>query len=324
MNNSSKTALRILGVIGAVIFSILLVVTMIAAPLYSVTMSITKPDTVISIIRGIDYKELLLSDETINSTIEDILTGTTYLPEEIETYIAPLIESPAMDEVIGVYVEDVVDAFRGNETAFSLTPQTLESIVEEHMDAIVTLAQEHAPEGKVIDKATAEETIRKAASTYGGQLIEALPDAAQIHTLAEEIRKDTPISIFIEPTVPYILYGAIVLLAALVFFCRFEKLKGLLWVGIDALIASLPLFAIFALIGDGSSIANAFSAIPSVGTVLESVLAVLSHKTMLGGIILIAVAVLLIAGYITYTVLMNKRADNAIVPAPVTAETETL
>ena len=324
MNSSAKTALRVLGIFGAVIFSILLVVLMIVAPLYSATTSITDPDTIVSIIRNIDYTDFLLSEEILGGSIEDTLTEDVELPEEVKTYILPIVQSPVMDDVVSVYVEDVLDTFRGEQADFRLTPQVLESIVDEHMDTIVTLIQENAPEGTVIDTAKAQNTVRNAARTYGDKFIDALPAAETIRGIAEDFQSSSPATVLIEPSVLYVLYGVIALLAVFVFFCRFEKLKGLLWLGIDALIASLPLFLVFAVIGDGTGIADALSVVSSVGAILLPTLSILSNKTMIGAIVLAVAGVLFIAGFITYTVVKNKRAAAALAPALAETQQKTL
>lgn len=62
-----------------------------------------------------------------------------------------------------------------------------------------------------------------------------------------------------------------------------------------------------------------FDKIESVAT-----LSILSNKTMIGAIVLAVAGVLFIAGFITYTVVKNKRAAAALAPALAETQQKTL
>ena len=113
------------------------------------------------------------------------------------------------------------------------------------------------------------------------------------------------------PAVAYTLYGAIILLTLLILLCRYKNLNGLVWLGVDALLAGIPLMGLCLILGSGSLLPA--MAVPT--SVVTAVAGVVLGEVQTGVIILLVAGVALIAGGIIYKVARKKAAgktDNAV------------
>ena len=102
-------------------------------------------------------------------------------------------------------------------------------------------------------------------------------------------------------------------LALLIFLCRWPHQEGLLWLGIDAALASLPVLGIAVSI-KGAQITDALTQGTGVpGGVFAPVLRHAGNTILIGGVILLAAAVLLIALFILLRDRRMKKAAAAAV-----------
>lgn len=127
-----------------------------------------------------------------------------------------------------------------------------------------------------------------------------------------EIQK--PMELLVSTTVPVVLYTTIGVLAAIIFVCLLHKFRGLLCLGIDALIAAVPLFIVYLALSNEALIT---SMLGESATLVATLIAVLVGKLGIYLIVLAVVGVLFIAGYITYTVLIKKKGATIIEPEAV-------
>lgn len=313
MNNGVKQFFRVLGVIASVLLSIVLVVTLIVVPMYSVTKSLVKPENITKIIQDVDYVELLLGQPQVGETIDEVLEQNPELKEELETYVEPIIQSPIVEDIVTMYAEDVTGIINGELTEYSLNKETLSALVDEHMDTVVGMIQEKVPEGSDVTEEAIREKVSATVETYGDAIIEAMPAPEEIQTMIGGVKEQPVIALAIDSSVPYILYGFIAVLAVLIFFCLYGRARGLLCLGIDALVASLFLFAISFLLGENGLIGGMIGSDPQISSLLSPAIGLLSSKTLLGAIIVIVSGVVLIAGYVAWNVYKNKaaKADDA-------------
>ena len=87
------------------------------------------------------------------------------------------------------------------------------------------------------------------------------------------------------------------ILAALIFLCRWPHQEGLLWLGIDSALAALPVLGI-AISFKGAQFSQALAAGTGLPNVFAPVLRQAGNATLAGGALLLAAAVLLIGGYV--------------------------
>lgn len=328
MNKTAKQVFRVLGVIASILLSIVLVAMLIIAPVYSVAKSLVRPQNITQIIRDIDYAELLLDSGAVDETLGEFVEVAPELKEHMETYVKPIMQSPIMEEVVEIYAEDVAAILDGSATAFTLNEQLLSDIASKHMDQVIDIVRENTPEGTTIPEDVIRQKVSETVDTYGSELIAAMPDVEEVKEMVSSLQQDSAAALVLDTSVPYILYGAVALIAVLIFFCLYGGGRGLLCLGIDSVIAALVLFALCALLGENGIVASLVGAVPGIGTVLMSAISLVGSKTLVVAIIVTVVGVLLIAGYVTWVVLKKKRAaadvsKEALSEPAVTAE-ETL
>ena len=111
-------------------------------------------------------------------------------------------------------------------------------------------------------------------------------------------------------TVPIALYVTIGVLAAIIFVCLLHKFRGLLCLGIDALIAALILLVPYLVLNNDALIGSLLGESAELAIPLINVL---STKLGIYLIVLSVVGVAFIAGFIAYRVLVKKKAAAAAV-----------
>lgn len=310
MNVKSK-ALRVLGVIGGVLLSILLVVMLIAAPLYSVTASIITPQTVTKVVQNIDYAAMLGESDAL----ED-LEGTEHLPSEM---MGAMMESPFVEDVLSTYTETMVAVLRGGEPTDVLSKEKLLAMADEHMDDLLQLVNTYMPDADTLTEAEMREHIHEAVDSMGEELLQTLPTGAELQEMVLEDSTVGALTVLVNTSVPLMLYGIIAVLAALIFVCLLHRFRGLLCLGIDALVALIPLLSVYLLLREGGLLYNQIVN-ASNPTVMASVLDVLSQNMLVAVIVMAVVGLALIAGYTMYVSHLKKQAA-APVEAPVEAPT---
>jgi len=99
------------------------------------------------------------------------------------------------------------------------------------------------------------------------------------------------------PIILISLLGAAFVLALLIFLFRWPRQEGLMWLGIDAALAALPVLGI-AVSLKGAQISQLLAQSAGVPNVFGPVLRHAGNTMLLGGLLLLAAAVLFIAGFI--------------------------
>lgn len=101
----------------------------------------------------------------------------------------------------------------------------------------------------------------------------------------------------VSPTVSITFIVAIAILVLLIALCRFNRFGGMLWLGIDALIAALPL-ALLAAGANGITAALLLDeSLAAVAPLITSVTTVLSQKLTVSAVIYAVIGIALIVGY---------------------------
>ena len=296
MNVQNKT-LRVLGTIGGVLFSIVLIFALIGSLFFSVTASLVKPETIMTLAKEYSLTEQVMGDASVNDAISQ-----EGIPTEL---VNDLLDSPFFKDTVEAYTNDVVAAVQGKQPDVVFNEQTVKQFAEDHMDSLVGLVKKHAPEDSQITDDEIQTAVRELADEYATILVEAMPSGEQVREMLVESEIQKPMELLVSTTVPVVLYTIICVLAAIIFVCLLHKFRGLLCLGIDALIAAVPLFIVYLALSNEALIA---SMLGESATLAATLIAVLVGKLGVYLILLTLVGVLFIAGYITYTVLMKKKA----------------
>lgn len=296
MNVQNKT-LRVLGTIGGVLFSIVLIFALIGSLFFSVTASLVKPETIMTLAKEYSLTEQVMGDASVNDAISQ-----EGIPTEL---VNDLLVSPFFKDTVEAYTNDVVAAVQGKQPDVVFNEQTVKQFAEDHMDSLVGLVKKHAPEDSQTTDDEIQTAVRELADEYATILVEAMPSGEQVREMLVESEIQKPMELLVSTTVPVVLYTIICVLAAIIFVCLLHKFRGLLCLGIDALIAAVPLFIVYLALSNEALIA---SMLGESATLAATLIAVLVGKLGVYLILLTLVGVLFIAGYITYTVLMKKKA----------------
>lgn len=296
MNVQNKT-LRVLGTIGGVLFSIVLIFALIGSLFFSVTASLVKPETIMTLAKEYSLTEQVMGDASVNDAISQ-----EGIPTEL---VNDLLDSPFFKDTVEAYTNDVVAAVQGKQPDVVFNEQTVKQFAEDHLDSLVGLVKKHAPEDSQITDDEIQTAVRELADEYATILVEAMPSGEQVREMLVESEIQKPMELLVGTTVPVVLYTIICVLAAIIFVCLLHKFRGLLCLGIDALIAAVPLFIVYLALSNEALIA---SMLGESATLAATLIAVLVGKLGVYLILLTLVGVLFIAGYITYTVLMKKKA----------------
>ena len=296
MNVQNKT-LRVLGTIGGVLFSIVLIFALIGSLFFSVTASLVKPETIMTLAKEYSLTEQVMGDASVNDAISQ-----EGIPTEL---VNDLLDSPFFKDTVEAYTNDVVAAVQGKQPDVVFNEQTVKQFAEDHMDSLVGLVKKHAPEDSQTTDDEIQTAVRELADEYATILVEAMPSGEQVREMLVESETQKPMELLVSTTVPVVLYTIICVLAAIIFVCLLHKFRGLLCLGIDALIAAVPLFIVYLALSNEALIA---SMLGEGATLAATLIAVLVGKLGVYLILLTLVGVLFIAGYITYTVLMKKKA----------------
>ncbi len=305
MNVKSK-ALRVLGTIGGVLFSIVLIFALIGSLVFSVSTVLVEPETIVTIVKEINLAEQVLSDESVKQALEQ---------EGIQAeMITELLDSPFFEDTVEVYTNEVIAALQGEIPEVTLTEDVVRQFADEHMDSLITLTKKYIPESADLTDGQIKGAIDNLVNEYGSTLVEALPTGQQVQEMLVETEIQKPAELLVSTTVPIVLYSVIGVLAAIIFVCLLHKFRGLLCLGIDALIVAAILLAPYLVLTNDALIT---SLLADSASLVAPLIAVFSTRLGTYLIVLTVVGVLLIAGYITNTVLTKKKAAVAIVEGEV-------
>lgn len=307
--NVKNKALRILGTVGGVLFSILLILVLLLSIPYSVSTALVKPDTIVTIIKEVDFAQHVLDDESVRQALEQ---------EGIQAeMISELLESPFFKDTVETYTNEVVAAVQGKQPEVTLSENAVRQFAAEHRDSLIALTKKYMPESVGLTDGQINAALDKVVDRYAATLAGALPSGEEVKEMLVETEIHKPVELLVSTTVPILLYTIVGVLAAIVFVCLLHKFRGLLCLGIDALIVALILLAPYIVLNNAALITSllADSASP-----VAPLIAVLSAKLGVYLIVLTVVGVLFIAGYVTYTVLIKKKAVAGAVAEPAPEE----
>ncbi len=307
--NVKSEALRVLGTIGGVLFSIALIFALIGSLVFSVSTVIIEPETIIAIVKEANLAEQVFSNQEIQQVLESRGINTEIVND--------FVDSPFFEDTIEVYTDEIVAAIQGKQAEVVLSEDLLKQFAGEHMDTLVQIAEQHLPEDVQLDTQQIETAVNDLVDEYGATIINTLPSGEQIQQMLVESEIQKPAELLVSTTVPVVLYSIIGVLAALVFVCLIHKFRGLLCLGIDALITAAILLAPYLALTNNALIA---SLTEGIAALIAPLIAVFSARLGIYLIVLTVVGVLFIAGYITYTVLTKKKAAAIAESLPETTE----
>lgn len=290
-----KSICNVFGILIAIVLSLVLLVFLIVSPVFSGVTSLVQSETLHSIVRQIDFSELMVADPSDPSA----------------AMLGELMQTELIDEVMDLYIDDVLSSLDGTSAQPALTPSAVNALVLEHMDELLPIMREYAGDDPAIDDETLKQDI---VSMFDGEaLIAMLPSPADLG-ISEEV-------IFALSLIrsKALLTGSILLaavLSLLVFALRWPRFKGFMWLAVVYIISALFNLAS----GAGVSVALPTLAAgydPRLSGVLLPILAVLTSAFFTSAAILgvLAIAFILIFVFGRKTLKKKKLAAAPAAPA---------
>ena len=284
-----KKVLNVFGIILAVLFSLALIPTLIAAPVWEGVSALMEPE----------FLEQAVS-EMVNELQETDfqIDASDMAAEGFDPALAQaLADSAALQEIAPLLGQDLCQVVQGKFVSTALTADELQRIGSENRQELAEifalLAQSEGEAltveeaGLVIDQLIADSAGLEAELT--GLFLELQTD---LHTEYAEF-----LALLTGPIVTTALLIAALVLAFLIFLCRWPHQEGFLWLGIDAALAALPVLGIAVSI-KGTQFSQALSQGVGVPNIFTPVLRQAGNAMLIGGVVLLAAAVLLIAAFI--------------------------
>ena len=340
MNALKKTA-NIFKSLLSVLFSIVLVLLLVAAPVVNTLCSFTEAKTIHKVIKNIDFVELVTRHDELRETLAQYGMDGYFLDGVTETALT--------EDLVYAYVDSL---FEGKE----FSPQVVENIVVSHREQAISLFRRLAEEkGNQTSDVSDEEffaMILDAIRTEWDKIFAALPTAEDMGLTPESyediagMQDDSTITLCAakslsrsapqeeepsEQEIPlgsYVMYLrsgaptrivliAVAVLSVLIAVLRWTRLKGFLWLAVVYLLSAVLSFVC----ADGLDIVQQF--VPTEGITELLVLPVLSvfAETMKQGSLLIAViGILFLAVYIAGGILLKKRQSSCAMNPETTLE----
>lgn len=280
---------KAVGVITAILatfLSIFFVIFTLAAVLTGTVASLVKPANVVQVVQNIDYTQILLEDESVSAMIEELDID----PQVVNEFM----QSKAVAEIVGVYAESISAALTGKEIPEGLTVDKLLAIADEHLDEIVDIVQDVYP--MEITKEEVSTQLKTLISDNAESIVASLPTAQELSTQIIEVESMPYVQMLFGSTVTTVLAIVAAVLAALIYACRFRRFGGMLWIGIDSIVAAAFVGLFCVATGVVKSMLAGMAG--SAGVAVESGITVFSGGLTIALLVLLAVGVVLIVGCI--------------------------
>lgn len=285
-----KVVLHILGSIIAAVLSLVLICTLLVLPIFHGTATLLQPKALEAIIDEIDLDETLMASPELTQALAE--NGIS------QEAARALLECDAVEELLQSVAGDTLKAIRGEFVQPSLTQDGLQDLVRQHREELLEVVLLLAPAEYSLTTEGANLLLDQLVTEQGGLLIDTINDAmTQLQQEMQAQNITVGFNLIAGGTMTAVLIGMAVVLAGLIYLCRLRHAQGLVWLGVDAILAALPSLAIgVALMG--SQLVNLF--VPDRAAA-AAILPLLHHagvSVLIGAIVLIALGALSITGFV--------------------------
>ena len=244
---------NVLGIIGAWILSIALVLMLMVTPIVFSAVSLLNAETITKVVSGAlvsgtsdqpsaqTWEVTRLSEvSTPENPAENALAGM-FGDQLTQEQMDKLLSSNLMKDFVKSYTDDLANAFIDGAEGQSFNAEKVKSIVNDNLDEIVGILQEVVPEFAQMDKETLKSSIQKAVDEGAEKIVQALPKPQE---LRQQIAQQNPALetalkiIAQKDKIKLAVIGAMVLLSALIFLCRLPEFRGLRWLAVDLFVGA--------------------------------------------------------------------------------------
>ncbi len=310
--------MNVLCIILTVFVALAMLIMLIVTPLVCSTLDVVDPEKLTKIVTDImtqvsepspsaagPYSSSSTSDSALGdmasgdlgAELKDFILGEygEYVTEET---LNDILQSNAVQEVIGAYAEDITNALTGGTGESKFNAEAIKQIVDDNMDEIIDILQEVSPELAETDREEIKSTIQTAVDDNAEQIVEALPKPEEVKDALVEEMPELEIGLAIlaqRDTIKIALWGAIAILALLVFVLRLFRISGFLWISVYMFIA----VAFNGMLCFGLKLTPALAAgAPSISAIITAMLNPLFSSMLTYTLILLGVAVVCLVAHI--------------------------
>lgn len=312
------SVMNVLCILLALVVSFAMLLLLIVTPITCSTLDVIDPDKLTKIVTDVLTQSTAPGSGSSSSSSEDAFSsiasggmGTElkdYLLGEYGEYITEetlndILNSNAVQEVLGSYAEDVTNALVGKtEEPPKFTSENIKQIVDDNMDEIVDILQEVSPELAQTDRDEIKATIQTAVNDNVDQIVDTLPKPQEVKdaVVAEMPELEAALEILAhKEQIKLVLWGAIIVLALLVFVLRLFRISGFGWIATYLFIAVAcnALFC-FALKLIPSSMTATAPEMASAGSIISALFNPLFSSMLTYTLILLGVAVVCLIAHI--------------------------
>ena len=297
-----KIICNIFGIILASVLSIALFAMLVVTPIVSTATNLITPKTINQIISEIDV-EALLQD----AIPDDSESG---IPTEV---ITQFIKTDTAKEIITLYTEEISANLKGKSTD-GISAEVIKQIFNENIDELVDILLPYVPEEEQISKEELKLTLLQNLEASANDISQMLPDVKQLIN-QEDNETMQAITFIFSGIILKLCVAACVLLSLLIYALRFPRFKGFMWLGVIYFLATGIILTVgFA----GSSVVNVstllLEQVPSEAIgIVTPLISVIFAKITNGGLILLALTVLLITAFILCRIFIVKKKKEILI-----------
>ena len=287
-----KKVLNVFGIILGVFFSVALIISLSVTPVLSGATNFFKTDNLQKMVNTIDFADILTESMGEMSDAETQMLDT-------------FLETGVVEELVNLYIEDLLAELDGNPTAKKLTPDAVLRILDKHMDMLVqmTKSQMDAETLQYVTDADIEGMLRQGLEQESSSLIASFPSLQDIG-IDEEVLD--MVRILRDGFVLKVGIALVVVFALIVFVCQFPRFKSFMWLGVDFVLGgglTLVIAVCFDLI-----LKAAMVSMPLGADILNPMVEVFTGSMKIGALIELGLAVLFIVIFVVGRKLLKKKA----------------
>ncbi len=228
---SSKKVINILGVIGAILFSILLVILLVVTPAVSAGTSFFRAKNIHKVITSVDYSQIITSKLREESTEEIPTLGNELMNQ--------LMETEMMKEIVEMCVDNIFSVIEGDSGKEGILADEIMEVANKHMDELTEILKAYIGNTIPLTDEILEEMTRLVVKEYSVMVADMIPTAEDLGLDSEVLNLILNLR---NGTYFWIVFGIVAGLTILVFLCQIKKLKGFLWIGVDYFLAAVFTF----------------------------------------------------------------------------------
>lgn len=289
-----KKVLNVFGIILSVLFSLLLIPLLILNPIWGGLSNLLQPavieEVTTQLVEEVDLSEIAQSNPELLLMLQE--GGIS--PEAAQA----LLSSQVAQDILSIVSKDLAQVVQGSFTTSALTEAEILRLAGENQAELVQLARILRPtETSVM---TDDQLTQFIDALVQENVLPMLGEVDQL-MLDLQFQLHTEFAVALElatgPLVKTVLLAAVAVLAVLIFLCRWPHQEGLLWLGIDAALAALPVLGV-ALSLKGPQLSRLLAQGTGVPDVFGPILHQAGNTILIGAAALVAAAAVLIAGFV--------------------------